>query len=442
MKRKYLILKAKGDVIAEADSFGHGGGFVAVADLTEFKRAVAIGLDLVEISAHADSEQDGIRRAEGLFTSLDILNQYTLGGDADALAVDERLGGALFEILLVDGGVVQVGRAKADLVAHFHDRDAFALLLENETLFGALRATADDDDIFADFDGADFVDGVDHRQISTGEGGLDGMCADGKNDDVGTKSLCIFGRHESVHAKINIALFDLADLEVEIAAVFILERRFHDNVDQTAEMIGFFAQRDIVSALCGGEGGLHTAGAAADDENLLAWAGRHNVDLPLAAEHGVDGAFADVRVERSIVRRTVCTGDAGAAAQAGDDLIFVAMVGLVDPARVGKECTTGGDHINFAAGDGLVSLLEVADTTNSTDGRLDSGLDGGSKGDIDAALGKHAGEELAAGGIEERGRGDVDQINLAVEHLGKFNALFGAEAAFHEVVCGETVFDG
>ena len=95
------------------------------------------------------------------------------------------------------------------------------LLLENETLFGALRATADDDDIFADFDGADFVDGVDHRQISTGEGGLDGMCADGKNDDVGTKSLCIFGRHESVHAKINIALFDLADLEVEIAAVFL-----------------------------------------------------------------------------------------------------------------------------------------------------------------------------------------------------------------------------
>lgn len=75
MKRKDLILKAKGDVIAEADSFGHGGGFVAVADLTEFKRAVAIGLDLVEISAHADSEQDGIRRAEGLFTSLDILNQ-------------------------------------------------------------------------------------------------------------------------------------------------------------------------------------------------------------------------------------------------------------------------------------------------------------------------------------------------------------------------------
>ena len=73
MKRKDLILKAKGDVIAEADSFGHGGGFVAVADLTEFKRAVAIGLDLVEISAHADSEQDGIRRAEGLFTSLDIL---------------------------------------------------------------------------------------------------------------------------------------------------------------------------------------------------------------------------------------------------------------------------------------------------------------------------------------------------------------------------------
>lgn len=142
------------------------------------------------------------------------------------------------------------------------------------------------------------------------------------------------------------------------------------------------------------------------------------------------------------MRRTVCTGDAGAAAQAGDDLIFVAMVSLVDPARVGKECTTGGDHINFAAGDGLVSLLEVADTTNSTDGRLDSGLDGGSKGDIDAALGKHAGEELAAGGIEERGRGDVDQINLAVEHLGKFNALFGAEAAFHEVVCGETVFDG
>ena len=133
MKRKDLILKAKGDVIAEADSFGHGGGFVAVADLTEFKRAVAIGLDLVEISAHADSEQDGIRRTEGLFTSLDILNQYTLGGDADALAVDERLGGALFEILLVDGGVVQVGRAKADLVAHFHDRDAFALLLENET---------------------------------------------------------------------------------------------------------------------------------------------------------------------------------------------------------------------------------------------------------------------------------------------------------------------
>ena len=133
MKRKDLILKTKGDVIAEADSFGHGGGFVAVADLTEFKRAVAIGLDLVEISAHADSEQDGIRRAEGLFTSLDILNQYTLGGDADALAVDERLGGALFEILLVDGGVVQVGRAKADLVAHFHDRDAFALLLENET---------------------------------------------------------------------------------------------------------------------------------------------------------------------------------------------------------------------------------------------------------------------------------------------------------------------
>ena len=316
------------------------------------------------------------------------------------------------------------------------------LLLENETLFGTLRATADDDDIFADFDGADFVDGVDHRQISTGEGGLDGMCADGKNDDVGTKSLCIFGRHESVHAKINIALFDLVDFEVEIAAVFILERRFHDNVDQTAEMIGFFAQRDIVSALCGGEGGLHAAGAAADDENLLAWAGRHNVDLPLAAEHGVDGAFADVRVERSIVRRTVCTGDAGAAAQAGDDLIFVAMVGLVDPARVGKECTTGGDHINFAAGDGLVSLLEVADTTNSTDGRLDSGLDGGSKGDIDAALGKHAGEELAAGGIEERGRGDVDQSNLAVEHLGKFNALFGAEAAFHEVVCGETVFDG
>ena len=244
MKRKDLILKTKGDVIAEADSFGHGGGFVAVADLTEFKRAVAIGLDLVEISAHADSEQDGIRRAEGLFTSLDILNQYTLGGDADALAVDERLGGALFEILLVDGGVVQVGRAKADLVAHFHDRDAFALLLENETLFGALRATADDDDIFADFDGADFVDGVDHRQISTGEGGLDGMCADGKNDDVGTKSLCIFGRHESVHAKINIALFDLADLEVEIAAVFILERRFHDNVDQTAEMIGFFAELD------------------------------------------------------------------------------------------------------------------------------------------------------------------------------------------------------
>ena len=86
------------------------------------------------------------------------------------------------------------------------------------------------------------------------------MCADGKNDDVGTKSLCIFGRHESVHAKINITLFDLADLEVEIAAVFILERRFHDNVDQTAEMIGFFAQRDIVSALCGGEGGLHAAG--------------------------------------------------------------------------------------------------------------------------------------------------------------------------------------
>ena len=36
----------------------------------------------------------------------------------------------------------------------------------------------------------------------------------------------------------------------------------------------------------------------------------------------------------------------------------------------------------------------------------------------------------------------MDQINLAVEHLGKFNALFGAEAAFHEVVCGETVFDG
>ena len=65
MKRKDLILKTKGDVIAEADSFGHGGGFVAVADLTEFKRAVAIGLDLVEISAHADSEQDGIRRAEG-----------------------------------------------------------------------------------------------------------------------------------------------------------------------------------------------------------------------------------------------------------------------------------------------------------------------------------------------------------------------------------------
>ena len=169
MKRKDLILKAKGDVIAEADSFGHGGGFVAVADLTEFKRAVAIGLDLVEISAHADSEQDGIRRAEGLFTSLDILNQYTLGGDADALAVDERLGDALFEILLVDGGVVQVGRAKADLVAHFHDRDAFALLLENETLFGALRATADDDDIFADFDGADFVDGVDLSLIHISE---------------------------------------------------------------------------------------------------------------------------------------------------------------------------------------------------------------------------------------------------------------------------------
>ena len=109
MKRKDLILKAKGDVIAEADSFGHGGGFVAVADLTEFKRAVAIGLDLVEISAHADSEQDGIRRAEGLFTSLDILNQYTFGGDADALAVDERLGGALFEILLA--GRARQGRS-------------------------------------------------------------------------------------------------------------------------------------------------------------------------------------------------------------------------------------------------------------------------------------------------------------------------------------------
>ena len=68
MKRKVLILKAKGDVIAEADSFGHGGGFVAVADLTEFKRAVAIGLDLVEISAHADSEQDGIRVCSPVWT--------------------------------------------------------------------------------------------------------------------------------------------------------------------------------------------------------------------------------------------------------------------------------------------------------------------------------------------------------------------------------------
>ena len=130
---------------------------------------------------------------------------------------------------------------KADLVAHFHDRDVFALLLQNETLFGTLRAAADDDDIFADFDGADFVDGVDHRQISTGEGGLDGMCADGKNDDVGTKSLCIFGRHEGIHAKIDIALFNLADLEIEIAAVFILERSFYNNVDQAAKVIGILS---------------------------------------------------------------------------------------------------------------------------------------------------------------------------------------------------------
>lgn len=28
MKRKDLILKAKGDVIAEADSFGHGAGLL------------------------------------------------------------------------------------------------------------------------------------------------------------------------------------------------------------------------------------------------------------------------------------------------------------------------------------------------------------------------------------------------------------------------------
>ena len=53
MKRKDLILKAKGDVIAEADSFGHGGGFVAVADLTEFVRE-----NIVEDSANVANPAD------------------------------------------------------------------------------------------------------------------------------------------------------------------------------------------------------------------------------------------------------------------------------------------------------------------------------------------------------------------------------------------------
>jgi len=105
--------------------------------------------------------------------------------------------------------------------------------------------------------------------IDSGDGGDKGMSAEGGNDNISAHFVRIFGADSGIHAQINAAVCNAAALVLDVSVKIALEGNILFTENLAAQLVGFFAEDNLVAAVCAGDGSLHAAYAAAYNENTL-----------------------------------------------------------------------------------------------------------------------------------------------------------------------------
>ena len=191
-----------------------------------------------------------------------------------------------------------------------------------------------------------------------------------------------------------------------------------------------------MAALGSGDSGEHTAGAGADDQQLLGLVGGIEGEVILTANQGIDVALAD-RVHG------ILGGDAAAGAgTAGSDVVKAVLTGLVGQVGIGQQGTAQSHAVNQPALHDVSSVTDVVNLAHHENRNVDNLLDLGGFIDILADL-------LAVGGqnvleaLVLNAAGNLQHVNTGCLELGsQIQHLLQRVAAGNTLVAGNTQNDG
>lgn len=252
-----------------------------------------------------------------------------------------------------------------------------------------------------------------------------GLCDErtgGEDDGIGRQVADELLVNFAVETHIYTALLAHVDVVLEACGDLVLAGRDGGKTELAAEFAAGFAESDLMAALGCGHCGDESAGAAADDKNLLGLLGSDRGEVILKLMTG-DGVYKAACLEAAcgIGERA----DAGlGAADAGDLLVETILGQLVGQLGVCERGTAEADEVGTACLKAVGRNEKIVEASNGHDGDVDGIFD-------------DRGRELVPAGGHHRGSahildtrvgadGDVKRVNAAI--LGDARTIEGSGA--------------
>ena len=368
-----------------------------------------------------------------------------VAAEANDLGAVDKLAAGLFKVV---DQVAAVGGAGAvhHILEHFNDGHVAAvLILQPVGGLHADAAAADDDDLLRVAELLGVVEQVDAVHgfgvLNAGDGRelVAALRADGEDDGVealGLEEVVVNGFVQvDGHA---LGLLDLSDEPLGVVHHVKFDQRLGGGPELAAELVGLFVDLDLVTALGGDEGKVHTGAAAADDRDALDLFSLRELlghDV-LEAGARVDGALGMAALDE-LVDAALLTADARA------DVLDLAGIGLVAPVGISQHGTAEHDHVALAVAQRLFGEVGIAELADGDDGDLhaDVGLHAargkvflGDLGDIEEAAGGHTGGRVRQPPVIVAAEVNVEHIDARLDEILHVIQRIGNGTAVLEVL--------
>ena len=419
----------------------HGGADLAHFDAVAhgYGLGVVLGLESINESGlgpHAEGVDNGVC-GEVFGGAVFLLNSNAVLVDAEDLGAGHQTDAQLLH-LGNDAITIDEHRILRHYVEHLNYGNVLAVVKRQlvSTVAAGFAAAADDDIVALDKAVVlmNLIHIVDIGSVEAGNGRANRLGAFADEYPVGRLKHGVVRLHFGVKVDFNAQLLHLYSVPVEESADVVLERGSGDHAGGTADVAVLFVQGNLVPLESGDPGGFQAGGAGADDDYVLRVVGLLNLERPLLADTGVDGA-GDLRAAVPDAADAVLV-----AAQAGTDVLAMSGKQLVGNVGVCDKSTAHDGEVSLAGDYEVergVGIVGAAVENGGLDVFARKVADIGHAGRALVGRREYVVEALVRTGVH------VESVYAALlEPFNQFLGLFKGAAALPAVVESDTEEDG